>query len=125
VTRPALAIILVALFACAPAACRRVPPEPLQLDGQQLQITNDTADDWQGVEVWINRYFRATVTSVPAHGRYKVPLNAFVSGYAQRFDFSHMQITAVRLAAKKRDGSIVDIQKQFEKGGLAGALGGQ
>lgn len=111
------------LVACT-AGCRRTVPPPLELDGQQLQISNDTDAAWQNVEVWVNRYFRATISRVPAHSRYRVPLNAFVSGYAQRFDFSHMQITAVRLTAKKDDGSIVEIDKQFEKGGLAGALGG-
>lgn len=126
-TSGALAVLAVALT-LALSACRKDTPEALELQGSQLQINNETGDDWKGVELWLNRYFRATVPSIPAHSRYKVPLNSFVSGYAQRFDFSHMQITALRLTAKKADGSAVDINKQFEKGGLAGvagALGGK
>ena len=121
---PVLKLAIVGLLVVAPIGCRSTKPEPLELEGAQLQISNDTADNWTGVEVWLNRYFRATISSIPAHSRYKVPLNAFVSGYAQRFDFSHMQISALRLTAKKADGSIVDISKQFQKGGLADALGG-
>ena len=106
-------------------SCRDTRPAPLELQGAQLQISNDTVDNWTGVEVWLNRYFRATVSSIPAHSRYMVPLNAFVSGYAQRFDFNHMQITALSLTGKKPDGSPVEITKQFDQGGLAGALGGK
>jgi hypothetical protein len=117
--------LVVLVLLAAAINCRKVKPEPLVLQGAQLQISNDTADAWTGVEVWLNRYFRATISAVPAHSRYSVPLNAFVSGYAQRFDFSHMQITACRLTAKKPDGSIIEINKAFEKGGLADAFGGK
>jgi hypothetical protein len=113
------------LLLAASVSCRTTRPAPLELDGAQLQINNDTADNWNGVELWLNRYFRATVSAIPAHSRYRVPLNAFVSGYAQRFDFSHMQITALRLTGKKSDGSPVELTKEFDKGALAGALGGK
>jgi hypothetical protein len=117
--------MVVALCLLAPAACRREAPEPLVLDGAQLQINNETKDEWRDVELWLNRYFRATVRSIPAHSRYKVPLSSFVSGYAQKFDFSHMQITALKLTAKRTDGTAVEVNKQFADSGLAGALGGK
>jgi hypothetical protein len=123
--RASLIVLAVVLLS---SGCRKDVPEALDLQGSQLQISNETGDNWNGVELWLNRYFRATVSSIPAHSRYKVPLSAFVSGYAQRFDFGRMQITALRLTAKTPDGSVVDINKQFQEGGLAGvagALGGK
>ena len=102
------------------AACRKDVPQALDLQGSQLQINNDTGDNWNNVELWLNQYFRATVSSIPAHSRYKVPLSSFVSGYAQRFDFGHMQVHALRMTAKRPDGTIIDMNKAFEKGGLAG-----
>jgi hypothetical protein len=119
------ATVVIASLACAGAGCRKTVVEPLVLEGAQLQINNETGETWQSVELWLNRYFRATVHDIPAHSRYKVPLDAFVSGYAQRFDFSHMQITALRLTAKHPDGTPFELNKQFEEGGLAGALGGK
>lgn len=115
---------MIGVLGLAAVCCRRETPEPLELQGAQLQINNETDDNWVDIELWLNRYFRATIRAVPAHSRYKVPLNAFVSGYAQRFDFSHMQITGLRMTAKKADGSPVAIDKQFQNG-LAGALGGK
>ena len=121
-------VLVLAAAVVLPAGCRKETPETLDLQGVQLQINNETGDNWNGVELWLNRYYRATVSSIPAHSRYKVPLSSFVSGYAQRFDFDHMQISGLRLTAKKADGSIVEINKQFQKSGLAGvagALGGK
>jgi hypothetical protein len=118
-----LSLVVIGVLGLAAVCCRKVVPEALDLQGAQLQINNETDDNWLDVELWLNRYFRATLRSVPAHSRYKVPLNSFVSGYAQRFDFSHMQITGLRLTAKKADGSPIEIIKQFQNG-LAGALGG-
>jgi len=107
-----------------PACARRVV-EPLQLVGAHVIVTNDTAEEWHDVELWLNSYFRAIVSSIPAHGRYDVPMTAFVSGYGQRFDFSHMQIRGLRLVAKRPDGSPFELNKKFDEGGLAGALGGE
>lgn len=121
--RPTL--IVAALGCLAFAACSKPQIDPLVLDGPQLQISNETADEWRDVEIWLNRYFRATVHSIPAHSRYRVPLSSFVSGYAQKFDFGRMQITALRLTAKHADGTPVELNKQFEDSGLAGALGGK
>ena len=107
------------------SACARPVVDPLQLVGAHVLVTNDTAEEWHDVELWLNSYFRATVRSIPAHGRYDVPMNAFVSGYSQRFDFSHMQVRALRLNAKRPDGSPFELNKKLQDSGLAGALGGQ
>jgi len=54
-----------------------------------------------------------------------VPLDAFVAGFGQRFNFRRQQIVDLRLAAKLPDGTPLELKKQFEAGGLAGMLGGK
>ena len=53
-----------------------------------------------------------------------VPLDAFVAGYGQRFDFKRAQIVDLRLSAKGPDGQVIEVKKKFQKAGLAGALDG-
>lgn len=105
------------------SACTNVPPDPIQFEHGLLTVDNRTRDDWQGVEIWANRYFRATAASIAAGSRLQVPLNAFVSGYGQRFDPQHVMIRDLRLTAKTARGDTVTLQKEFQKSGLA-ALGG-
>ncbi len=108
----------------ATAGCRSVPVEPLQLERNMLTVHNTSSSDWSNVEVWLNTYYRVTTASVPAGGRFQAPLDTFVAGFGQRFDFHRAQIKDLRLTAKLADGKPIEIKKQFEKGGLAGALGG-
>ena len=49
-------------------------------------------------------------------------LDAFVSGYGQRFNGRQAMLTDLRLTAKASDGTQVALVKQFERSGLA-ALG--
>lgn len=106
------------------AGCRKPPDEPLVLERNMLTVSNQSSDDWSNVEIWLNTYFRVTASSVPAGGRFQAPLDTFVAGFGQRFDFRRTQITDLRLTAKRPDGSPIEIKKRFAKGGLAGALGG-
>ena len=106
------------------AGCTRPPEDPLTLERNLLTVSNQTARDWSNVEIWLNTYYRVTASSVPAGGRFQVPLDTFVAGFGQRFDFRRAQIKDLRLTAKLPDGSPFELKKQFEKGGLAGALGG-
>jgi hypothetical protein len=99
---------------------RAVAASRQSADGRQSD-----PDDWRDVEIWLNAYFRVTVRSIPARSRFQVMLDSFVSGYGQRFNFSRMPITALRLSGKRPDGSPVEVQKEFLQGGLAGALGGK
>ena len=109
----------------AGAACRTTPPiEPLKLDGNLLVVSNQTANDWSNVEIWLNMYFRMTTSSIRSGGRFQAPLDAFISGYGQRFDFKRMQVKDLRLKARLPDGKPIEIVKEFEVGGLAGALKG-
>ena len=87
------------------AGCSSPPAvEPLKLDGNTLTVNNRTSREWTNVEIWINRYYRVTTRSIPPGGRFQAPLDVFVSGYAQRFDFRRAQIKDVRLNAKLPDG---------------------
>ena len=104
--------------ACAPRAI-----EPLQLEGNRLTVTNQTPDDWRDVELWLNSYFRLTVRTIAAHGRFDATLDSFVTGYARRFDFYHSQVRSLRLAARRPDGRPVAIEMTFRASSLAGALG--
>jgi hypothetical protein len=117
-----LGCLLIAVLAAA--GCRSVPEEPLQLERNLLTVSNRSSSDWSNVEVWLNTYYRVTTASVPAGSRFQAPLDTFVAGYGQRFDFHRMQVKDLRLTAKLPDGKPLEIKKQFEKGGLAGALGG-
>ena len=120
------------MIACAASAafaivagCSRPPQEALTLDGNLLTVDNRSSEDWNAVEIWLNVYYRVTTKSIPAGGRFQVPLDAFVAGFGQRFDFRRAQVTDLRLVAKLPDGSPLELKKQFEASGLAGMLGGK
>jgi hypothetical protein len=118
------AILLTAAMAIAMGGCSKPPVEPLKLDGNMLTVDNRSSRDWSHVEIWLNTYYRVTAASIPAGGRAQVPLDAFVAGFGQRFNFHRTQITDLRLTAKLPDGNPIEIKKQFTVGGLAGAFGG-
>jgi len=123
---PAFAAIIAALaLAFVGASCRKLPDEPMKLERNLLTVSNQSGDEWSSVEVWLNTYYRITTSSIPAGGRFQAPLDTFVAGYGQRFDFRRMQITDLRLTAKLPDGKPFELKKRFEAGGLAGALGRQ
>ena len=88
-----------------------------------LTVDNRSSRDWTNVEIWLNTYYRVTTSSVPAGGRLQAPLDTFVAGFGQRFDFHRMMVRDLRLTAKLPDGTPFELKKQFEVGGLAGALG--
>jgi len=107
------------------AGCSKAPEEPLKLEGNLLTVDNRSPQDWRAVEIWLNTYYRVTTSSIPAGGRFQVPLDAFVAGFGQRFDFRRAQIRDLRLVAKLPDGKPLELKKLFEASGLAGMLGGK
>ena len=109
----------------AAAACSKAAPEPLTLERNMLTVENSTNDTWNDVEIWLNTYYRATAPFIAAHGRFQAPLDAFVAGFGQRFDYRRMQVHELRLTAKRSDGKPLEIKKDFAAGGLAGAFGGK
>src|SRR5262245_53885726 len=116
-----LAIVAAAVLS---AACYKPPPETLTLNGSMLTIDNHSADEWSNVEVWLNTHFRITTKSIPPRGRLQSPLNYFVAGFGQHFDYNRMQIRDLRLTATLPDGKRIEIKKEFEGDGLKGALAG-
>jgi hypothetical protein len=124
--RAPVAGVLCALIVAiaASAGCYTAPDEPLKLERNILTVDNRSAEDWNRVEIWLNTYYRVTAKSVRAGSRFQAPLDTFVAGYGQRFDFRRAQIRDLRLTATLPDGKPIEIKKQFDVGGLAGALGG-
>ena len=116
--------VALALALIATAACRETPKDPITLDGNFVTVDNRTKQEWRSVEVWLNRYYRATVPSIPAGSRYQAPLSVFVDSYARRFEFKKMQIRDVRLTATLPDGTPLQLEKSFQSIGLEHTLGG-
>ena len=113
------------LIACA-AACREKPPiEPLQLDGNLLTVDNRSEQEWKNVEIWLNRNHSVRIPSIAAGSRLQVPLDSFVAGFGQRFNYKRTQITDLRLKATLPDGKPIELQHEFTQSGLAGAFGGK
>ncbi len=119
------AVVLLALtLGSGVAGCHQVPPEPLKLEGNLLTVDNRTSQEWSNVEIWLNTYYRVTARSIPPGSRFQAPLDMFVAGFGQRFNFSRMQVHDLRLTAKLPDGQPLEIKKAFEGNGLSDALGG-
>ena len=89
-----------------------------------LTVDNQSSRDWTHVEIWLNTYYRVTAPLIASGGRAQVPLDTFVAGFGQRFNYRRAQITDLRLTATLPDGKPIEVKKQFTVGGLAGALGG-
>ncbi len=115
---------LVAAIALAAASCSPPPREPLRLDGNLLTVDNQTSQDWNDVQIFLNTYFRASYPKIRANSRFQAPLDVFVAGFGQRFDFRRTQIRSLKLTATLPDGRPFELNKPFERSGLAGALGG-
>jgi hypothetical protein len=121
--RLARAFAAAALALCA--ACSKPPEQPLQLDGSRLTVRNTTSDEWRDVELLLNHYFRLPVRSIAAGGVFQARLDQFVEYRGQRFDFGRMQITDLRLKAKRPSGEPIEIVMPFRKDRLTDAFGGQ
>ena len=108
------------------SGCRTIEPEAITLERNLLTVDNRSSDDWHHVEIWLNTYYRVTKDAVPAKSRFQAPLDTFVAGYGQRFDWRRAPVRTVRLIATQADGKPLELTKQFDTAtGLAGALGGK
>jgi hypothetical protein len=113
-------------FVAVLGACRTIERDPITLERNLLTVDNQTAQDWKGVEIWLNTYYRVTKDVVPAKSRFQAPLDTFVAGYGQRFDYRRAMIKDLRLTATLPDGKPFELKKRFDGSlGLAGALGGK
>lgn len=120
-----LLCVCTALVLAAGACRREPPPDPLKLDGNLLTVDNRSAQDWTAVEIWLNRNHSVRIPTIAAGSRLQVPLDAFVAGFGQRFNYQRTQISDLRLKAKLPDGKPIELEHKFVEGGLAGALGGK
>ena len=118
--------LLVVAIVCAAvgAACSERTRPALNLDGNRLTIYNDTDETWSDVEVILNQHFRIQPKDIAPDGIVQAPLDIFVAGYGQRFNFKTMQITDLRLKAKRPNGEPIELRYEFRNGGLQDALGG-
>ena len=117
--------LVVTAFATIGAGCSKSAPDPFQLERNLLTVDNRSSSDWTQVEIWLNTYYRVTTLSIPAYGRFQAPLDTFVAGFGQRFDYHRAQVVDLRLTAKLSDGTPLQLKKQFTARGLAGYLGGK
>jgi hypothetical protein len=98
--------------ALAPA-CREVP-DPIQVDGGQLVVQNQTAQEWSSIEIWVNNHYRVQYPRLRAGQRLIVPFDTFVSGWGQRFDRRKQYAQGIELTAKSSDGR--DVRLVWGKG---------
>ncbi len=105
------------------SACSKKTVPPLQLDSGRLTVTNTTKDDWNKVEIWVNRQYRLTVESIPAGQQLQAPLSIFIEAYGRRFDFARQQLKDLRLSATTKSGAPVDVRLDLKGSGLAGLAG--
>ena len=117
-------LLAVVVSAAAVTACAERTRPALNLDGTRLTIYNDTDEEWQDVEVILNHHFRIQPKNIEPAGIVQAPLDIFVAGYGQRFNFKTMQITDLRLKAKRPNGEPIEVRYEFSRGGLEDALGG-
>lgn len=122
---PRSAIAVVALLALWAARCSSPPAEPLRLDGNMLTVYNATSQDWNDVKIFLNTYYRVVTPKIAARSQFKAPLDVFVEAYGRRFEFTKTQIRALQLTATLPGGEPLVLDKPFQVGGLAGALGGK
>src|SRR5262245_45995591 len=112
--------VLVVASACA--SCYQPLPEPMTLKGGTLTVDNRNKQNWTNVEVFLNTHYRMQFRDIPAGGRMQSPLNFFVAGFGQHFDFNKQQVRDLRMTAKLPDGKTFETRKQFELDGLDGVL---
>ena len=118
---PVLSAIL--LCGALALACSSSPPiEPMTLKGGMLTVDNRTKQNWANVEVWLNTHYRMQFRDIPAGGRMQAPLDFFVAGFGQHFNFNKQQVRDLRLTAKLPDGKPLEVKKEFELDGLNGVL---
>ena len=122
---PRSAITIVALLVLVATGCSSPPPDPLQLNGNLLTVHNATSQDWNDVKIFLNTYYRVVTPKIAAGSQFKAPLDVFVEAYGRRFEFTRTQIRALQLTATLPGGGPLVLDKPFQVGGLAGALGGK
>ena len=122
-TRPLPALSAILLCGALASACSPAPPlDPMTLKGGTLTVDNRTKQNWANVEVWLNTHYRMQFRDIPAGGRMQAPLDFFVAGFGQHFNYNRQQVRDLRLTAKLPDGKPLEVKKEFELDGLDSVL---
>ena len=74
-----------------------------------MTVQNQTSDEWQGVEVWLNYHYRVTKPSMPSGERLTIPLDVFVAGLGQRFNVKRQVVQTIQVKAKTKSGAAIDL----------------
>jgi len=101
--------MVAALTGLVSAACGAPPPGPITIGERALTVENQSADDWQSVEVWVNDHYRVTKSRMPSGERFAIPLTAFVAGFGQRFDPARQAVQGIEVTASTKDGTPVKL----------------
>ena len=116
--------VTLAFLAAATSACdERQLGDPMQLDAGILTVDNRTEHDWVDVKLLLNQYYHAQTDVIRAKSRFTAPLRQFVSGWGLNFPYGNQQIWEIKLTAKQKDGTPVELMFNFERSRLEDALG--
>lgn len=101
------AVAAVLLYSLAFRSCGEDNRRPIRVEENRVVITNMTDDEWTGVEVWVDRWYRAQAPALAPGQRLDIPLRVFVAGYGQHFDPARRAPTGIEVNARAPDGSAV------------------
>ena len=91
------------LAALAPS-CKAPEPRPITIGDRSITVANQSADEWQNVEVWVNDHYRVTKSRMAPRERFSIPLDAFVAGFGQRFVPGRQILRGVEVTASAPGG---------------------
>jgi hypothetical protein len=107
----ALTALVAGVIAVALSSHWSGPPAgaPIRVEGQRVIVENRTAQEWQGVSVTINAYYRATKPAVEPGGRLELPLANLETWLGHRFDVAREHVSRVEVRATDASGKPVSI----------------
>ncbi len=84
-------------------------PDPIVVAGNRVTVYNGSASAWKDVEIWVNIHYRITADTIEAGQRLDAPLDAFVAGFGQRFDWRRQTVNGIELDARTSDNKKVQL----------------
>ena len=105
----AIGVLVTVAAGVGASGCGAPPPDPIAFEARGIVVTNQTDDEWQNVEVWLNDHYRVTKSRMPPGERFSIPFSAFVAGFGQRFDVARQPIRGVEVSASAPGGRAVTL----------------
>lgn len=102
-------VVSAALASLSGAAGCREPRDPIAVHADRIVVSNLSAEGWHGVELSVNRYYRARFDALAPGGRIDAPLRRFQGGFGRYFDTRRERVTGVRVTATTDSGAPVVI----------------